>query len=177
MQSLVNGLLIFKIVGASAGWKAHLLYGPGAAVCQTLGKLAFIALILRVRPPLTSHKVLAAGTMVGLGFAIMEILVLGGNIVATETIVSGWSGVVERGIAALFHIFSAGLIAIGWHRRRWLPIAAVLLSHAVTDFFAGAAGAGLALPLEILESLFLIVAILTWLGFRFARRTLPASPP
>lgn len=175
LQNLLNGALV-RILPAPHGPGAVLLLGLGAALCQTAGKLAAIALVLRTRPPRGPRDVLAAGLAVGLGFGLTEVAVLGQSAIAQQADpgLLPWTGIWERAVAVAFHTYSASLLALALRRRAWQPLAVVLGVHTATDGLAGAIGARLvALPLLAVEAAFTLGALVTWAAHRrLARRAL-----
>ena len=108
------------------------------------------------------------GLYVGLGFVISEIVLIyfswawgysPGNTIQWSFLVGVW----ERASAAMFHIYSAGLIAVAlWARRYWWFCVFVITIHALTDF---PAGARIPTPIYAFEATISVCAIFTWLTF------------
>lgn len=170
LQNLLNGALL-RALPAPHGAGDALLLGLGAAVCQTAGKLAAIALVLRTHPPRGPRDVLAAGLAVGLGFGLTEVIVIGQSTIArgADPGLLPWMGIWERASAVAFHTYSGSLLALGLRRRRWQPIAVVLVVHTAMDGLAGATGAGIVpLPLLAVEAAFSLGALAVWAAHRRA---------
>jgi hypothetical protein len=83
-----------------------------------------------------------------------------------------WLGLWERAIASGFHVYSSGVIALalgrdagpGGRARSYVPITIVVVLHAATDFLA-ANGRLVTESIYVLESIFTLAALLTWLLF------------
>ena len=178
LQGIVNPALARLLGPGAPGIPGYVLLGIGAALCQTAGKWGAIAALHRVLRPASPHDLIALGLGVGLGFAAAEIVVTGQHPLAREAVLvppAFWS-LFERATAAGFHVFSGVLLAVGVEQGlRGIPwITAVVLLHSLLDGLAGAAGTGLVpLSLPVLELIFLVVAIDTWLLSLLATRPLP----
>jgi hypothetical protein len=166
LQRLVNGALVHAL---PHGLGSAFLLGFGAALCQTAGKFAGIALVLRTRPPGGARDVLAVGLAVGLGFGLTEVVSIGQGAIAhhAEMGLLPWEGIWERAAAVAFHTYSGSLLALALRRRAWRPLALVLAVHTLDDGLAGAVGDGLVVvPVVLLETVFTVAAAITWLAHR-----------
>jgi hypothetical protein len=165
LQGIVNPMLARWVGPPPLGGGAYLLLGIGAAVCQTIGKWGAVQGLDLLLRPSSPRAVLALGLGVGLGFAGTEIVVIGQQTIGSETALSppALLSLWERASAGGFHVYSGALVAIGVVRRKVGWIALVVLLHSLLDWLAGAVGAGLVpLPLPVIESVFLAVAVATW---------------
>lgn len=180
LQNLVNGNLV-RVLAVPHDASAVLALGVGAALCQTTGKLAAIALVLRTSPPRGPRHVLAAGLAVGLGFGLTEVVVIGQSTIAHQSNpgLLPWMGIWERASAVAFHTYSGSLLAVALRRRLWAPLAIVLAVHTATDTLAGASGAHLLdVPLVLVELAFTLGAVVVWAAhLRVARRALADGAP
>ncbi len=168
LQHLINGPLVFWW-GPKLAWQHHLVLGPVAALAQTFGKWFALALLLRLRTPSAAVQRLRAGLYVGLGFAVWEITLIYFQ-VAWAQVAVGYLSLWERASASLFHLYSAGLLAVALGSRRWWPVLVVVAAHAAMDFLAGAGGR-LGFSLDGLESTFTGCAVLLWAVFLLAGRS------
>ncbi|HSZ58302.1 MAG TPA: hypothetical protein VK797_21735 [Tepidisphaeraceae bacterium] len=170
MQTVVNGPLVLWW-GAHDSSRIHqLILATVAGIAQTAGKLLGILLLFKTRLPSDVRDSARYGLLVGLGFAISEITLIyfswAWGYTPEKHIQWGFLiGVWERGSAALFHINSAGLVALAlWTRRYWL-IGWVVAVHALTDFLAGA---GMLSSAYALEGAISICAASVWVTFPLA---------
>lgn len=176
LQGLVNGSIVRAVPAAERGVLVYLVLGIGAGACQTVGKWLLVRVLGRVHRPVNRADVLATGLAVGLGFGLSEVLFIGGQVIAAGTPITGLGavGIWERTAAVGFHIYSAGLIAIGGALGRWWPIVLVLVVHSLEDWLAGAVGAGVMhVPIVLLETIYTVATLLLWSVFRRAARALP----
>lgn len=164
LQGILNGALL-SFLGPEAPQTpgGAFALGGGAAVCQTLGKtlaiwLAFVLITSRGRT-----AILAAGLGVGLGFGSMEALLLSVQMVISEQAVDFLPALIERISAITFHIYSGGLIAVGFLRRSPWPVVIVLTLHTLMD--GGSTFLHGRLPLPILESIFFLLSGICWLAW------------
>lgn len=180
LQNLVNGALA-RVLPFPPDWGAVLFLALGAALCQTAGKLAAIALVLRTRPPRGPRHVLAAGLAVGLGFGLAELIMIGQNAIAhqVETGPSLWMAVWERAAAVAFHTYSGSLLAVVLRRRRWTVLALVVGVQTATDVLVTATSGHLVtLPLFVVECAFTLGAFVVWaVHRRVGRRALADGAP
>lgn len=176
LQGLVNGSIVRAVPVAERGVLVYLVLGIGAGACQTFGKWLMVRVLGRVHRPSRRADVLATGLAVGLGFGLSEVLFIGGQVVAAGTAITGLGviGIWERTAAVGFHVYSAGLIAIGGALGRWWPIVLVLVVHSLEDWLAGAVGAGVMhVPIVLLETIYTAATLLLYVIFRRAARVLP----
>ena len=177
LQSVLNGSLV-ELLGPSSITKPipAMILGFGAALCQTLGKYAAIQLgTLGSRFRSEPSLCLPIGLGVGLGFGICETFLLAIQQILTSVPVESLVGVLERSSANGFHIYSTGLIAAGLALRSAIPIVLVLAIHTAMDGFSTAFGYRVSLPVS--ESIFLLLAIVTWGCWIVAsKRILNANP-
>lgn len=169
VQAVVNGPLVMW-------WGLHNLFliqslvlASVAAAAQTFGKWAALRLLWKIRPA-SSHLACARdGLLIGLGFTILEIALLYLSVAWADAPV-GHLSVWERVSASVFHVYSAGLVAIAlWSRRYWL-IAFVVAIHTLIDFLAGAGGS-LHMSFYALEIIFSMLAVVVWGVFLLEART------
>lgn len=177
LQAIVNRPLVALWGADSLSWMHHLVLAPVAALAQTFGKGAAILLLLRARP--VPHAVGAAryGLLVGLGFTVTEIANIYFSITWAQIPLTSYLGVWERASSSMFHIYSAGLVALALWWRRHALILLVLAVHAASDFLAGVSAA---LPFSIyeLEAIFSLCSVLVWATFLlFARATASSGSP
>ncbi|MDD2706449.1 MAG: DUF5808 domain-containing protein [Verrucomicrobiae bacterium] len=168
IQRLVNGGYVAMFGGHPLTWRDHLFLGPGAAFCQTSGKMALLALIFRLHRAGGAKTFLMGGLMVGLGFAAAEIVFIGLQQVVGEVAMDGVGllGVGERGIAGLFHVYSSGLIALALIRRKYGWVAGVAGIHSFTDWLAGVYSTGAwTWSVGLLEGIFALASGVIWLVF------------
>lgn len=176
VQGLLNGGLLRTTPPDQRGLALSLALGAGAALSQTLGKWLLIRLVNRIHRPRARVDVLAAGLAVGLGFGLSEVLFIGTQVIQAGSAITGLGviGIWERCAAVGFHVYSAGLLALGIALGASWPLLLVLLAHTLDDFLAGAAGTGqLAIPAVALEAVFSAVAVALWAVFRRSAPTLP----
>lgn len=176
LQGLVNGSIVRAVPAAERGVLVYLLLGAGAGLCQTFGKWLLIRVLNRVHRPVLRADVLAAGLAVGLGFGLSEVLFIGGQVIQAQTPITGLGliGIWERTAAVGFHVYSAGLIAIGIALGRAWPVVVVLVVHSLEDWLAGAVSTGnLHVPIVLLETIYTAATLLLWALFRRTARTLP----
>jgi hypothetical protein len=169
IQSLINTPLVLWWAG-DLTWEHHLALGFVAAMAQTFGKWFAITLLLKIRPASRASSVLRYGLLVGFGFALVEIPIVHFQ-AAWSQIPVDYLSIWERSSSSLFHIYTTGLIGFAIATHRFWPIGTVVIIHAWTDFLAGAGGT-LGISLYNLESIFSVCAILTWIGFVLAGRTI-----
>lgn len=170
LQSVVNGSLAGALgESARTSWGA-LALGFGSGFCQTLGKGIAIGLIIRGFKARALKDVLEIGLAVGLGFGLAEVVLLAEQAIAHPSPITNLLGVVERGSAQCFHIYSGALVALGIGYRKWWMIAFVLVAHTVIDGLAGGlVPGGSILWLEIA---FALIALATWGCYLVAKRGL-----
>lgn len=122
---------LVPLIPASAG--EALYYGFAAGVAQELLKLAGLAWFGRRR------GFLGAALAVGAGFAATEVAFVGISALAGQASVApGWGALAmplwERGSATVFHLATAGLLALGLARGRVLPfLGLAVLLHGALD--------------------------------------------
>lgn len=165
IQALINGPL-------AAWWKQPLraqvlVMAFIAGASQTAGSAAGLLLLGKTLPPANLREALRSGLILGLGFAVSEIMAIYVSWARRYTPAHlEWSvllGVWERGSAAMFHIYSAGLIAAAMFWRRYWPFwFFVIVMHTLTDFLAGA---GLFLSVYVLEAAISLLAATMWITF------------
>lgn len=167
LQGIVNGSLLAALGSANASSPpGAMALGAGAAFCQTLGKAVAIGgvlLILKSRKP---DQVFAGGLGVGLGFGIMEVLLLAVQVIVAGQHLSFGGALVERISAVTFHIYSGGLIATAFILRSLWPAVAVLAIHTLMDGTSTAWGKTLeGFPIQIVFLVLAVACWLAWLGF------------
>lgn len=164
LQNLVLGPLVLWWGGLpNVSWAHGLVAGPVCALAQTFGKWAAIVLLLKVRPAPTRGDQARYGLLVGLGFALYEIAILYAP-VAWNTATLGVLSVWERTSVSVFHVYSAGLVALAlWSRRPWLVVLVVVL-HGLMDGLA-VATRPLHLSFTTVELVFSALAALAWGAF------------
>ncbi len=162
LQSIINGSFVQFFGPASITHPIPaLILGIGASVCQTFGKYAGIRIgMLPPESKLNKASCLAIGLGIGLGFGICETFLLAIQQILNGVPVESLVGALERASANGFHIYSAGLIAVGLSLRSAKPIVLVLTLHAGMDGFSTAFGHRVSLWLS--ESIFFLMALATW---------------
>jgi hypothetical protein len=169
IQGLINTPLVMWW-GGNLTWQHHLVLGPVAAASQTFGKWFGLSLLLKVRPASSAAQWLRYGLLVGLGFAICEITMLYFRVAwAQES--AEYLGIWERASSAMFHIYSTALLAVAMCSKRYWFILLVVVIHALTDILAGCGGA-LELSICKLEGIFSACAVVPWVVFLLAGRTI-----
>ena len=169
-QMIVNGPLVLWWGKDQLSWAHYLILGPVCAVAQTLGKIAAVWLLLKIRPAGSPRICARYGLLVGLGFTLTEIAFLYFP-AAWRQIPLGYLSLWERISVSGFHIYSAGLAALALalgRRGRWLILFVVAI-HSLMDSIAPA-GMSLGWPLYGLEAFISALAIMTWGVFLFAAR-------
>ncbi len=147
-------------------WVHGLALGPLCGAAQTFGKWAAILLLLKVRPGADRAGCIRFGLLVGLGFTLTEIAALYFPAAWAQATL-GWLSLWERTSVSVFHIYSAGLVALAvCSKRHWLT-AFVVLTHGVMDGLVVAVRP-LQIPFETLEMICSILAVLTWAIFLMA---------
>jgi hypothetical protein len=159
VQFLINKPLMLWW-GDHLSWPHHLLLASVAAAAQTFGKWFALSILLKARPATSCSQYLRSGVMVGLGFTILEITLLYFG-AAWRLVPLDYLGLWERASASLFHVYSAGVVAIAIGARRYRFILVVFALHAFMDFLAGAGGT-FGISLYGLESLFSSIGIVMW---------------
>jgi hypothetical protein len=168
LQAIVNGpLVLWWGMDNLTGWHGVVL-GPVCAVAQTCGKWAAIMLLLQANPAATRQALARRGLLVGLGFTVTEIALLYFP-VAWSGAALGWLSLWERVGVSMFHIYSAGLVALAIGSGRRGLIVVVLVIHGAMDALA-LATPPLQFSLEALEATVSVLAILTWVAFLVAAR-------
>jgi len=187
VQNLVLGSLVLWWGGrANWSWAHGLAIGPICALAQTFGKWAAIALLLKIRPAPSWLGQIRYGLLVGLGFTIYEIAIVYFPAAWAQAAL-GHIAVWERISVSTFHIYSTGLVALALWSRRPRLIVFVVATHSIMDWLA-VATRSLQLPLNTVEVIFTVIAVITWGAFLFAARAAlsedpcsttvhPASPP
>jgi len=167
LQNLVLGPLVLWGGGVvNLSWAHGLIGGPVCALAQTLGKWAAIVLLLKVRPAPTRYDQARYGLLVGLGFTVYEIAILY-TPVAWATAALGFLSVWERTSVSVFHVYSAGLVALAlWSKRPWL-VGLVVVLHSLMDGLA-IATRPLHLSFTTVEVVVSALAALTWGAFVLA---------
>jgi hypothetical protein len=166
IQTLLNGPVVALVGAANLTWRTHLYLALAGAIAQTTGKCLLILGTWAALRPADLPGKLRLGLMVGLGFTTFEILLLWLNATLTGSLASQWwLGACERGLSSLFHIYSAGLLALGLATRRPSLFALVIAVHYLTDWLAGANASLLHLPVTQLELLFVPPVAAVWLIF------------
>ena len=176
LQGFLNGGIARSVPAADRDLLFYLALGAGAGLCQTLGKWLMIRVVNRVHRPTARVDVLAAGLAVGLGFGLSEVLFIGVQVIQAGTVITGLGliGIWERCAAVGFHVYSAGLLAIGIALGQTWPLLVVLLVHSLEDWLAGAVSTGhLAVPGVLLEIVYTAATVLLWALFRRAARAVP----
>jgi hypothetical protein len=173
VQSLINGPLVLWW-GSHLTWRHHIVLGSVAAGAQTFGKWFALSLLFKVRPASSPAEVLRRGLLLGLGFFIWELTLIYFSVAWAQAAVS-YLSLWERCSVAMFHIYSAGLVAIALQSKRYWLIVLVVVIHAFTDFLAGAGGT-LGFSLYGLETTFSACAVLVWAVFLIAGRAFDAGP-
>jgi len=163
-QSIINGLLFYLIGAENIVWVHHLIFGPVAAICQTLGKILIILFIVKIFNTLNVKTYIVYALIIGFGFTIGEIFYIGSQIVISEQIITGYLGVWERSISSLFHIYSAGLIAISLYNKKYSLILLVVFTHAVTDIIAGSSNS-MQISIITLELIFSAFSLIIWVAY------------
>jgi hypothetical protein len=169
VQSIILGPLVWWWGGRNnLTWAHGFIVGPICALAQTFGKWAAIVLLRKVRPAASPLRQLRQGLLVGLGFTVYEVAIV--FLPAAWTRVTlGQIAVWERVSVSLFHIYSAGLVALAlWSGRRWL-IVFVVAMHSAMDWLA-VATRSLSLSFQTVEIMFSILAVITWGTFLLAAR-------
>lgn len=150
-------------------WAHGLVIGPVCGMAQTFGKWAAIVLLLKVRPAPSRLSQIRQGLFVGLGFTLYEIAIVFFPAAWAQAVL-GHVAVWERVSVSLFHIYSAGLVALAlWSGRRRL-IVFVVAMHSVMDWLAVAARS-LQLSFNTVELIISVLAVMTWGAFLLAART------
>lgn len=176
VQNIVLGSLILWW-GARANWSwAHgLVIGPVCALAQTFGKWAAIVMLLKMRSAPSRLGQIRYGLLVGLGFTIYEIAIVYSPAAWAQAVL-GHIAVWERVSVSMFHIYSAGLVALAlWSGRRQLLVFVVAV-HSAMDWLA-VATPSLQLPLAAVEVAFSVLAAVTWAAFLFAARAPRSGDP
>lgn len=173
VQTIINGPLVLWWGMGNLSWLHHLLLAPVAAIAQTFGRVVAIILLLNVRPTSVRLNYARYGLFVGLGFTVAEIAMFYVQVVWAEAPWS-WLGLCERVSASMFHIYAAGLVALALWSKRARLIMLVVAIHALMDFLAGTGGWP-NLSIYGLETIFSILALVTWWIFLFAARPASAS--
>jgi hypothetical protein len=167
IQALINGPLVLWW-GNKFSWPHYLVLASVAAAAQTFGKWFALSILLKARPPASPAQCFRCGLLIGLGFTVLEITFVYFK-VAWAQVPVGYLSLWERANASMFHIYSAGMVAMAIGSRRNWPILLVFVLHALMDFLAGGGGA-FGLSLYGLESLFSAIAIVVWVVSMFAVR-------
>ena len=180
IQSILNVPVVALFGGAAnLTWTAHLYLALTAALAQTFGKCAFLALVwFALRAESLADKV-RAGLLVGLGFTVFEIILIWAQAIWVGQPIAGWwIGGLERGISSFFHIYSTGLLAMALARRRqrFPLIALVVLVHYFNDWAAGANASLLHLSDIHIEALFAIPVGMLFVIFLILTRGLRREP-
>ena len=155
--------------------QTYMWLGLSAALCQALGKALAVALLCFQVKPTNAKRLVTLGMAVGLGFAVMEDLVLSQQAIekGSALIDSAFSSLFERFSAGGFHVLSGVLIALSWMMRQWRWLLVVIIVHTVTDSLGGAAaGHRVNLSLVVLELIFFGLTIFMWL---ITRNALPRA--
>ncbi len=164
LQAIVNGPLVLLWGPKSLSWMHHLVLAPVAALAQTFGKGIAVLLLLKARPVSQTRSVVRYGLLVGLGFTITEITSIFFSVAWAQLPLTSYLGAWERTSISMFHIYSAGLVALALGSKQKLPILMVVGIHAVTDFLAGIS-ALLPFSIYVLETIFSLCAVLVWAAF------------
>jgi hypothetical protein len=165
VQHLLNSRLLLWLGPAIALHGAGaMLLGFGSGFCQTFGKVVMTAIFIRRLRPDNAWEGLAIGLAVGLGFGLTEVFLITIQLIESGHRVTGLLGVVERAIAEGFHIYSGGLIALAFIRRRFWLIGLVVIIHTLMDGLSVALGRSISV--YFLEIIFLVLALFVWTVYR-----------
>jgi|GEM_PF-2115203 len=148
------------MAGVHITWRTHIYFALIAALAQTGGK--FQMLKIAKNSAGTSRQYLANALWLGLGFALAEIFFIDVSSLMHGIVPYGIAYVWERSAAAVFHIYSCGLLAAYIIRPRKYLLAAVLGIHFLTDWLAGANHTLTHFGLFGLECVFSVCAVLIW---------------
>lgn len=149
-------------------WTFGLIVGPVCAMAQTFGKWTAIILLLKVRSAASRLAQVQYGLLVGLGFTICEIAVVFLPVMLSQGVL-GYLSVWERGSVSVFHIYSAGLLAVAMWSRRYSLLVLVVALHSIMDGLA-VATRSLQLSFSAVEVVFSAIAAIAWVGFLLAAR-------
>jgi hypothetical protein len=175
LQTLLNAPVVAWLGTDALTWRAHVYLAAVAAGMQSFGKLMMIALLCRMVGATDTLDRLRTGLLVGLGFTLFEISVIWIGAVMRNVPIDSLLGVWERTSASLFHVYSAGLLALVIAGRRRLA-AVVLGAHFITDWSIGANATLFHRSLFELELFFSAVGILVWIVFLLVARRAGAAP-
>ncbi len=169
IQNLILGsFALWRGEMVNWSWAHGLVIGPVCAVAQTFGKWAAIVLLLKIRPAPSRLALIRYGLLVGLGFTIYEIAIVYFPAAWAQAAL-GHLAVWERVSVSMFHIYSAGLVALAlWSRRPHLLVFVVAM-HSVMDGLA-VATRSLQLSFDTVEVIFSALAAITWCAFLVAAR-------
>lgn len=168
LQGIMNGgaSLLLRLDPKHLTWQHHLYFGPMAGLCQTLGKIATLKLMFAVYGPPDSVKpAVRMGLLVGLGFTLAELALLGIGMMFQSQPVMLAMAVWERASASLFHVYSTAVVALGLVLRRYGWVALVIGLHGALDWFAGSAPSSFAMPVVQIELVVFLMAAMMWCIF------------
>lgn len=168
LQGIFNGVPVFFWEHKNLIWIHHIYLGSMAAICQTIGKIIIICLLVKIRRDSDLNRTIRYGLCVGLGFTIAEIMLIIDYAIINKdqlTEIFLW----ERTSSSMFHIYSAAIIAISINARKYGLMIIPLAIHALSDWMAGAytSKSLFQFSIETLESIFSLFAIATWFTFLF----------
>ncbi|HPB32291.1 MAG TPA: hypothetical protein PLB62_12610 [Candidatus Sumerlaeota bacterium] len=176
LQNMILGTLILWWGGRTNWTWAHgLVVGPVCSLAQTFGKLAAIIMLLKVKPAPSRIAQIRHGLFVGLGFTIYEVAIVFFPAAWTQAVLSHIS-IWERVSVSVFHIYSAGLLALALWAKRYRLILLVVALHSVMDWLA-VATRSLQLPFETVEIIFSLLALITWGAFLISARPVHSGNP
>lgn len=164
VQALVNGPLVLWWGLKHLSGLQQLTLGSVCGIAQTFGKWGALVLLLKSTPAGDTRSRIVQGLLVGLGFAVVEVCMIGVPAIWNQIPLSPLS-LWERASATLFHIYSGGLVALAIAVRRFWPILLCIVLHALMDSVAVGLAAPLRWNLTGMESFFSAAAVVTWIAF------------